>query len=133
MPTKVACPKCQAGLKSAKELAPGRNVTCPRCQTAFVVPGGEIAKGAPPAMGILVPATPSFIRTPPSDNGPSGRPSALDPVELSLEPPRKHSTLMLLVVGTCLVLGGGALLVYFCFLGDGKRTAEAEEYFELPE
>ena len=133
MPTKVACPKCRAGLKSAKELAPGRNVTCPRCQTAFVVPGGEIAKGAPPAMGILVPATPSSIRTPPSNNGPSARPNPVDPVELSLEQPKKLSTLMLLLVGTFLVLGGGGLLVYFCFLGDGKKTAEAEEYFELPE
>jgi hypothetical protein len=128
MKTKVACPKCRASLKSARELSPGRQVTCPRCKAPFVVPGQEIAKG-PPAMGVLVPGT--SIRTPPAVNGP---PPTLEPLELTLEPSRNRSTLILVLLGAFLVLGGGGLLIYFCFLGDKKKTDEqAEEYFQLPE
>src|SRR6516225_5516491 len=130
MKTKVACPKCRAALKSARELAPGRHVTCPRCKSHFVVPGMEIAKG-PPAMGVLVP--PTSVRTLPAVNGPA-LPAPLEPEELTLEPSRNRSTLILVLLGAFLVLGGGGLLIYFCFLGDKKKTDEqAEEYFQLPE
>lgn len=126
MSTKIACPKCRAALKSVRELAPGRNVTCPRCKNAFAVPGGEIAAGAP-AMGILAPAPPSSIRPLPYPNN-----APLDPVELDLEPPGKRLSWMLVLVCTVLFLGGSGLLVYFCFLGGGKNS-EGEEYYQLPE
>ncbi len=131
MHTKVACPKCRAALQFARELVPGSQVTCPRCRTAFAVPGGEIAKRSPvPAMGILAPAPNSSMRAP-SGNGPV---SPLHTVEHSLDRPKKLSAWMLVLVGTFLVVGGGVLLVYFCFLGDGKQAGElAEESFQLPE
>ncbi|HMF16084.1 MAG TPA: hypothetical protein VKE98_02705, partial [Gemmataceae bacterium] len=130
MKTKVACPKCRAALKSARELAPGRHVTCPRCKSPFVVPGMEIAKG-PPVMGVLVP--PTSVRALPTVNGPAS-PAPLESEELTLESSRNRTTLILVLLGAFLVLGGGGLLIYFCFRADAKPTDEhAEEYFQLPD
>jgi hypothetical protein len=127
MPTKVACPKCRAALKSTRDLVPGRHVTCPRCKNAFAVPGGEIAKGGPPAMGVLVSGPSSAIRS--SGNGPV---SPQEPEELFLEQPGNRRPWLVALVGSLLFLGGGGLLIYFCFLGGGKNS-EGEEYYQLPE
>jgi hypothetical protein len=135
MKTKVICPKCRAALKSAKELPPGKHITCPSCQTAFVVPGGEIAGFPPPAMGILE-GRGSKIEDRRSTLHPQSsifepRPSILDP--RSSRP--RCFTWILVLAGMFLVLGGGALLVYFCFWEDKQQTAarDDEEDFQLPE
>src|SRR5438105_4292010 len=47
--TKVACPKCQAALKTSKPLPVGQKVKCPKCGAAFQVTANE-AKPAPAAL-----------------------------------------------------------------------------------
>lgn len=38
---RIACPECGAGLKSASGFDPGDTVSCPKCETDFVVPEPE--------------------------------------------------------------------------------------------
>lgn len=39
--TRVVCPSCQAGLKSAAGFRPGQKLRCPKCQNSFEVPDEE--------------------------------------------------------------------------------------------
>ena len=39
--TKVTCPECEAVLKLAKPVSPGRSIRCPECGVSFVVPDDE--------------------------------------------------------------------------------------------
>src|SRR5579859_5454847 len=97
MKTKVSCPKCRAALKSAKQLAAGKNVVCPRCKAAFAVPGGEIARGAPPAMGILEQA-----------HGIDDRGSKIEDRGLTLDLQPGRSAWIVVLAGAFLFLGAGA-------------------------
>src|SRR5262245_37751630 len=37
-PTRLTCPSCQAALKLAGDIPPGKTIRCPKCSTAFRVP-----------------------------------------------------------------------------------------------
>ncbi|MBX9678795.1 MAG: hypothetical protein K2X38_08510 [Gemmataceae bacterium] len=53
MASEFVCPKCEATLRTAKPLAPGKRVKCPHCSEVVTVPEKEMAvraagKAAPP-------------------------------------------------------------------------------------
>jgi hypothetical protein len=39
--TRVTCPECEAVLRPAKPLSPGKSIKCPKCGAGFVVPDEE--------------------------------------------------------------------------------------------
>ncbi len=136
---KVACPYCQATLKSAKPIPAGMEITCPKCRTKFKVPGEN--NGAP----LLASAAPAAaIRTagkdtvsgsgtvespfqpgqpPPPAFPASAAPSAI-PVAATPWPEAKKGSALPWILGGG--LGGLVILVlviYFAFLrGSGGYT-----------
>jgi hypothetical protein len=108
----VACPQCQAPLRSAKPIPPGARVKCPKCAASFTVPG----EAAPPA---AAPPEQAIMR--PDVNGPAavaaGPPPAV-PVSAPLPDvaaPRRGKALPVLL-GLGALAGVGVLAVWWLFM-----------------
>src|SRR5262245_39712911 len=119
---KVACPKCQASLKSAKPVPAGVEVTCPRCRTRFVALGdaSSEAVAAGPAPGILVTdgsngeITANPALAPLSLTEASPRPRRELPVEAPL-PVSRAPAVILTAFALLLFVAMGGGLAYWCF------------------
>src|SRR5262245_24603570 len=120
--SKVACPKCEASLKSARPLAAGMDVSCPRCGIRFRVPsedGMASAYAAAPTAGAIttavsMPAT-AVTASPPA------LPAASHVPALPADTPGLSPIWVVLSLIALLGVGGG--LVYWCFF-TGKSPEE---------
>jgi hypothetical protein len=75
--SKMSCPECDAVLRPAKPLPPGKNVKCPKCGATFVVPGeGEEVKKGKSAADRSKPAPPA--KAPPKAPAAPPKKSTLD-------------------------------------------------------
>jgi hypothetical protein len=130
--SKVACPRCQAVLRSEEAMLPGTKVKCPRCAMSFTVPG--------PAAGQATPAlAEAFAARPrPNANGLpmphlASAPALRDGPEQGT--PRHGFWLVLLSLAT-LMAAGGAGVAYYLWMhpGDrhGQHATSAEEPDDFP-
>ncbi len=70
MPATITCPHCNVTLKPKTPVPAGTRIKCPKCQTAFVVPGGGAAPAAVapkpgPKSAVAKPAAPKPKPAPP--------------------------------------------------------------------
>src|SRR5438046_963439 len=125
--TKVACPRCGAGLKSAQPLPAGKSVKCPKCGVPFTVPSEGITvppprsgvTGPPPlsAQGVQRTASP-----PPPPLLPVARPAApigAPPTGLNMQ------RLGMVLGGSFVYLAIGMTLAVYCWNVNRKAEAAA--------
>lgn len=72
MPATITCPHCKVTLKPKTPVPAGARIKCPKCQTAFVVPGGGAAPAAAapkqgPKSAVAKPAAPKPKPAPPPE------------------------------------------------------------------
>lgn len=111
---KVACPRCQASLKSPKPIPPGKSLTCPRCKTAFKA--GDR----------------------PSPAAAASQPSEEAIFELAGEATPRPNVLgrAFAVLGTLCLLGAAAgAAIWYVFAADPSKAREEkkEDAFVIPE
>jgi hypothetical protein len=130
--TKVACPHCQATLKSARPIPPGTEITCPKCRAPFKAPAAETngVTARRPAAAVTA-ASPAPL---PSTSVRAGAaPVPAQPAQAP-EPPGNRA-LPWLIGGGALFAGLGAFLIYWCFFTGGTPASEekTETPSEIPE
>jgi mono/diheme cytochrome c family protein len=117
---KFACPSCDATLKVADTVSPGKRIKCPKCGTAFPVPGGNgHASSAKVAAG-----RPRKPAPPPEEEDDLDEEVQERPVSRKRRKKQKKASgmLPLVIIGGVVLLVGVGVTLAIVFWPSGKKT-----------
>src|SRR5262245_47492302 len=86
--TRLKCPSCEAVLKLAAPLAPGKAIKCPKCAATIRAPAATGKSGGPVAASRPAPR-PQAVRKPKPEEEPDEEAEDLDDEDRPLATPKK--------------------------------------------